>query len=158
MSENRDSIVSVELDERSIVKWNAEIEHERDRAIADLLKENMFRIRDGFEGPYELVLSLRDGTLAADVTTVCGDRHRELLWPVRSLKRLIKDYFLICDSYFRALKGASVGHIETIDMARRGLHNEGAEVLKEIIARHVETDDATARRLFTLVCVLHLRS
>ncbi len=158
MSEDNDRIIGIELDEGSIVRWNAEIAAERDRAIDDLLRENRFRLRDEFCGPYRLMLSLRGGTLVAEVQGQGPADRLELFWPMRPLRKIIKDYFLICESYFGAIKGATANRIETIDMARRGLHDEGAELLGSIIRAHVDVDSATARRLFTLVCVLHLRA
>jgi uncharacterized protein (UPF0262 family) len=149
-------ITAIELDEKSIARWSPEIEHERNVAIFDLLEDNHFALKEGATGPYRLFLSLRDATLVfalADTT----DQTIELTLSARPLKRVIKDYFMICESYFGAIRGAAPGRIEAIDMARRGLHNEGAEILRDALADRVTLDTNTARRLFTLVCVLHLR-
>lgn len=151
-----ESIVAIDLDEKSIVRWTPEIEHERNVAIFDLLEDNHFVLRDGGLGPYRLVLGLRDATIVFAVEDQ-AKQHVEITLSARPLKRVIKDYFMICESYFGAIRGATPGRIEAIDMARRGLHNEGAELLRDALADRVELDGNTARRLFTLVCVLHLR-
>lgn len=156
MSRRRD-ILDVQLDARSIVRWSPEVEHERAVAVFDLLEANHFRLRDGPAGPYRMVLSLRDGTLIFALTPEPGGEEFEIELAVRPLRRVIKDYFLICDTYFQAIKGATPSRIETIDMARRGVHDEGAELLREALDARVEMDRDTARRLFTLVCVLHVR-
>jgi uncharacterized protein (UPF0262 family) len=151
-------IVAIELDAKSIVRWSPEVEHERAVAVFDLLEGNRFRLRDGPPGPYRLVLGLRDGTLifALEPQEQAAERL-EIELPVRPLRRVIKDYFLICESYFQAIKTATPSKIETIDMARRGVHDEGAGLLREALEARVEMDHDTARRLFTLVCVLHIR-
>jgi uncharacterized protein (UPF0262 family) len=150
-------IVEIRLDERSIVRWSPEIEHERNVAVFDLLEGNRFCLKSGFEGPYKLELSLRDANLVFAVTNDKGDGAEELILSIRPLRRVVKDYFLICDSYYKAIKGATPSRIEAIDMARRGLHDEGAQILLEALCEKVEIDRDTARRLFTLVCVLHIR-
>jgi uncharacterized protein (UPF0262 family) len=150
-------LAGIELDERSIARWSPEIEHERNVAIFDLLEENRFSLVEAACGPYRLNLSLRDATLVLAVTNA-QDELIEVALSARPLRRVVKDYFMICDSYFGAIRGASPGRIEAIDMARRGLHNEGAELLREAHGERVTVDSNTARRLFTLVCVLHLRS
>lgn len=155
MSDGRDRIVAIELDEKSIVRWSPEIAHERDVAVYDLLESNSFALKDGPEGPYRLALSLRDSSLVMAVEGAGGSD--EIVLSVRPLRRIVKDYFLVCESYFNAIKGASPSRIETIDMARRGLHNDGAELLGDALADRVAMDRDTARRLFTLVCVLHVR-
>ena len=152
-----DRIVEIELDEKSVVRWSPQIEHERNVAIFDLLECNRFRLRDGPSGPYRLRLSLRDATLVFEIAAADGDQRVEIALPVRPLRKIVKDYFMICESYFQAIRQASPSRIETIDMARRGLHNEGSEVLREALSESIEMDLDTARRLFTLVCVLHLR-
>lgn len=152
-----DRIVSIELDEASIVRWGAEVEHERDVAVFDLLERNSFRVVDGCPGPYRLFLSLRDANLVLTVRPADGEEAVDVTLSVRPLRRIVKDYFLICDSYYKAIKGATPSRIEAIDMARRGLHDEGAEVLREALLGRIVMDGNTARRLFTLVCVLHIR-
>lgn len=149
-------IAAIELDEKSIARWSPEIEHERNVAIFDLLEENRFALKVGGSGPYRLVLGLRDSTLVFALEDHAGT-ELEIALSTKPLQRVIKDYFIICESYFGAIRGAAPGRIEAIDMARRGLHNEGAETLQEALADRVAMDGNTARRLFTLVCVLHLR-
>ena len=159
--EDSDRIAAISIDAKSIVRWGAEVEHERSVAIFDLLERNSFRLVDGFPGPYALLLSLRDTNLVIDVRRHGDDAdpcRAEINFAVRPLRRVIKDYFLICDSYFQAIKGASPSRIEAIDMARRGLHDEGSQILREALADKVTLDHDTARRLFTLVCVLHIRA
>ena len=157
LNDAADRIVDVRLDEKSVIRWRPEIEQERNLAIFDLLERNSFRLVDGFAGPYALELSLRDATLCLRVKAHNGEEALDIALPVRPLRRIIKDYFLICDSYYQAIRGATPSRIETIDMARRSLHNEGSEMLREALAERVDMDLDTARRLFTLVCVLHLR-
>jgi uncharacterized protein (UPF0262 family) len=157
MSGDDARIADIRLDTGSIIRWSREVEHERQVAIFDLLESNHFALRDGFEGPYHVLLSLRGTTLVLTVADAAESQNAEVSLPVRPLRRLIKDYFLICDSYFQAIRTAAPSRIEAIDMGRRGLHNEGAEKLKSMLRERVEVDDETARRLFTLVCVLHIR-
>ncbi|MFO1039334.1 MAG: UPF0262 family protein [Geminicoccaceae bacterium] len=157
MSEKKDRIVDIKLDEKSIVRWTPEIEHERNVAVFDLLENNSFRIVDGFEGPYTVLLSLRENNLVLDCGNPQGDERGEVVISTRSLRRVVKDYFLICESYFQAIRGATPNRIEAIDMARRGLHDEGAELLRDAVSGKLELDRDTARRLFTLICVLHIR-
>lgn len=152
-------IAKIALDEKTVVRRNADIEHERKVAIFDILDQNSF-IVNGFEndGPYSLHLSIEDNRLIFDVRT--EDDNTELVripLPVISFRRIIKDYFHVCESYFDAIKSASPSKIEAIDMGRRGLHNEGSELLKERLKDKAETDFDTARRLFTLMCILHIR-
>ena len=149
-------ITAVTLDNETIVRWSAEVEHERQVAMFDLLEANHFHLRAGPDGPYELHLGLEDATLLIDVRPEIG-RAVELRLPVRPFRAVVKDYFFVCESYYNAIKTATPGRIESLDMARRGLHNEGSEQLKDALADRIEMDDNTARRLFTLVCVLHIR-
>lgn len=159
MSDGGDAarIATIRLDTGSIVRWSREVEHERQVAVFDILERNHFRLQNGFAGPYHLVMSLRGATLVLHVKDASGGDEVEVALPMRPFRGLIKDYFLICDSYFNAIKSASPSRIEAIDMGRRGLHNEGAERLQTILKERVEVDEDTARRLFTLICVLHIR-
>ena len=150
-------IVDIRLDAASIVRWNREIEHERQVAVFDLLEGNSFELVDGFAGPYRVALSLREANLIFAVDDAGGGQRREITLSMRPFRRLIKDYFLICESYFQAIRSATPSRIEAIDMGRRGLHNEGAEKLADVLADRIKVDGETARRLFTLVCVLHIR-
>jgi uncharacterized protein (UPF0262 family) len=152
-----DRIVEIRLDERSIVRWSPEIEHERNVAIFDLLESNSFSLGD-FPGPYRILLSLRESNLVLEVRGPDEDGGAvEVVLATRPFRRVIKDYFLICESYLQAIKGATPSRIEAIDMARRGLHNEGSELLRDALKGRAEVDHDTARRLFTLICVLHIR-
>jgi uncharacterized protein (UPF0262 family) len=150
-------IIEIRLDSASIVRWSREVEHERQVAVFDLMERNSFRLVNGFAGPYRVLLSLREANLIFEVSDEPGTRQSEITLSTRPFRRIIKDYFLICDSYFQAIKSASPSRIEAIDMGRRGLHNEGAGKLAAALAEKVTVDDETARRLFTLICVLHIR-
>lgn len=150
-------IVNIALDEVSIVRRNADIEHERKVAIFDLLEENTFALKGSDPGPYDLVLRLEENRLVLDVRTESGLTIEEIRLQLTPFRKIIKDYFLVCESYFSAIKTASPSQIEAIDMGRRGLHNEGSELLSARLADRVEMDADTARRLFTLLCVLHIR-
>lgn len=153
-----DRIAAIDLDQKSIVRWSPEVEHERNVAIFDLLESNRFALVDGRAGPYSVLLSLRDSALVLTVTPAEGEAADEIVLSAKPLRRTIKDYFMVCESYFQAIKGATPSRIEAIDMARRGLHNEGSKALREALSGKIEVDFDTARRLFTLLCVLHIRS
>ncbi|MCW1382232.1 UPF0262 family protein [Novosphingobium sp. KCTC 2891] len=158
-------ISHIELDEATIIWRNADIEQERRIAIFDLIEENTFKPLRAFEaghtGPYRLRLSVEDGRLALAISSDDGAGDGQLLETIvlglGRFRRPIKDYFAICDSYYQAIRRATAQEIETIDMARRGVHNGAAEMLLERFEGKIETDFATARRLFTLICVLHIR-
>src|SRR5699024_2475157 len=137
-----------------------EIEQERKVAIFDLLEDNTFVLprrddRATPEGPYRVNLSIRDKRLVFDVHTESGESAAEFHLSLGPFRQVVKDYFQICKSYFEAVKTLPPSQIETIDMARRGIHDEGSRVLQERLSGKVEIDSHTARRLFTLVCVLH---
>ncbi len=151
-------LLTIEIDETSLAPVSAEAEHERKIAVFDLLEGNRFKVVDAADGPYQLKLSLIDNRLVFDVSNEAGEQVRQILLSLTPLRRLIKDYFLICDSYYDAIRSSTPAQIEAIDMGRRGLHNEGSEVLIERLSGKVETDFDTARRLFTLVCALHMRN
>ena len=151
-------IVDIRLDAASIVRWSREVEHERQVAVFDLLERNSFDLVDGFSGPYRVELSLREANLIFTVDDEACRQRCEITLPMRPFRRLIKDYFMICESYFQAIRSATPSRIEAIDMGRRGLHNEGAEKLAGALEGKIRLDDETARRLFTLVCVLHIRA
>jgi len=154
-------ISHIELDEATILWRNADIEQERRIAIFDLIEENTFKparsFAAGHEGPYRLRLSVADGRLAFDIADEVGAPLESLILGLGRFRRPIRDYFAICDSYYQAIRKASAQEIETIDMARRGVHDQAADLLLERLDGKVETDFATARRLFTLICVLHIR-
>ena len=133
------------------------MEHERKVAVYDLLEENFFEPVTGELGPFHLHLSNVEGRLVFDVRDVNEVELICIRVPAKSFRRIIRDYFMVCETYFEAIKTKTPSQIETIDMGRRGLHNEGAVVLKERIEKKVKVDHQTARRLFTLICVLHIK-
>jgi uncharacterized protein (UPF0262 family) len=146
---------SVELDEESLAAVSRDQEQERQIAIFDLLEQNKFQ-PDGAEGgPYDLRMGLLENRLLLDIRGPNYERRHILsLSPFRTL---IKDYFMICDSYYQAIRSATPQQIEALDMGRRGLHNEASELLQTRLSGKIETDLDTARRLFTLICALHWR-
>ena len=153
-------IVGVTLDERTVVQRSADIEHERAVAIFDLLEENSFRpLRIDGVAEVHLHLSLSDNRLVIDIQTPAPERADldKVVLPLSTFRKIVRDYFMICESYYNAIRKATPMQIEAIDMGRRGLHNEGSELLRERLADQIETDLNTARRLFTLLCVLHIR-
>ncbi|WP_369026787.1 UPF0262 family protein [Qipengyuania sp. RANM35] len=154
-------IAHIELDEETIIWRNADIEQERRIAIFDLIEENTFKplrsVERGTTGPYNLRLAVRDGRLLMTISDTEDRLLEELLLGLARFRRPIREYFAICDSYYQAIRKATPMEIETIDMARRGVHNRAAELLLERLEDKVETDFATARRLFTLICVLHIK-
>lgn len=153
------SIVKIQLDEKSFLRRRPEVEHEREVALFDLLEENQFVLKGegASPGPYHLNLKLADDRLIFDLCDTKDAPLREIVMPAKPFRSVIKDYFLICESYFDAIKTSSPSQIEAIDMGRRGLHNEGAQMLKEKLESEVEMDKPTSRRFFTLLCVLHMR-
>ncbi|MFT3809677.1 MAG: UPF0262 family protein [Micropepsaceae bacterium] len=150
-------LADIELDETSIQARGADVEHERRVAIFDLLEANSFRPAQSPGGPYVLRLALEDGRLVFDVLTETRDPHGRVILSLTPFRKIIKDYFLVCDSYYEAIRTAPPAQIEAIDMGRRGLHNEGSDVLRERLKDKIELDHDTARRLFTLICALHAR-
>ncbi|MBT8154651.1 UPF0262 family protein [Epibacterium ulvae] len=153
-------ISQIELDDRNLPAPTPEIAQERKVAIFDLIEENSFVLpsRDGQEipnGPYHLGLAIRDKRLVFDLDTEAGQKAAEFHLSLSPFRQVVKDYYQICESYFNAVKNLPPSQIETIDMARRGIHNEGSRVLQERLEGKAEIDTDTARRLFTLICVLH---
>ncbi len=159
MSDTRaDMVVDVELDEESIQYRSAEAEHERKVAIFDLLEDNTFQLV-GADGPYRLRLAIHENRLLLDVRAAKdGGKLRDIILSLAPFRKVVKDYFMICESYYDAIKRLSPSQIEAIDMGRRGLHNEGSELLRGRLAGKIEVDHDTARRLFTLICALHVRA
>ena len=153
------SIVKITLDEESFLRRRPEVEHEREVALFDFLEQNHFELidDDAVPGPYHVVLSLREDRLVFALSTPAGVPIQDIALPTRPFRSVIKDYFLVCESYFDAIKTLTPAQIESIDMGRRSLHNEGAQKLEDRLSEHVNLDSATARRLFTLLCVLHMR-
>jgi len=154
---HRQRISHVQLDEKTMVRRKPEVEHERNIAIYDLLEENYFALQGDFAGPYNLHLRLEDNRLIFDVRSQEGDELVQVPLALKPFQTIVKDYFILCESYYSAIKKSTPTQIEAIDMGRRGLHNEGSELLRERLAGKVDVDFDTARRLFTLVCVLHIR-
>jgi uncharacterized protein (UPF0262 family) len=157
MAESDRRIVKITLDERSVVRRNADIEHERAVAIFDLLEENNFAVAGDAPGPFHLHLGIEENRLVFDIRTSADEPVDRVLVPLTPFRSIVKDYFLVCETYFQAIRTASPSRIEAIDMGRRALHNEGSELLRERVAERVTVDLNTARRLFTMVCVLHIR-
>ncbi|GAA3717392.1 UPF0262 family protein [Sphingomonas cynarae] len=154
-------IIAVELDEGSIGWRSADVDQERRIAIFDLIEQNHFapqRVHaDGYAGPYRIKLQTEEGRLGIHIHREDGSHLETLVLALGRFRRPIKDYFAICDSYYQAIRRATPQQIETVDMARRGVHNEAAEMLRERLEGKIEVDFDTARRLFTLICVLYLR-
>jgi uncharacterized protein (UPF0262 family) len=154
-------ICQIELDDKSIIRRNDDIEHERRIAIFDLLETNRFApksdIGGGYPGPYNIKLRMEDNRLAIDLKTKDEKDLETLILPLTPLRKVIKEYFIVCDNYYDAVKSSSPKTIEAIDAGRRALHNEGSEIMRERLADKVDIDFETARRLFTLICVLQIR-
>jgi len=148
-------LVKITLDEGSIGRSSQDIEHERAVAIYDLIEDNSFAPADHDGGPYALHLSITENRLVFDIRQQDGTPLMAHLLSLTPFRKIVKDYFMICDSYYKAIRTATPTQIEAIDMGRRGLHNEGSELLKERLKEKIDVDFDTARRLFTLICVLH---
>ena len=157
MTGSQHRLIAVDLDESLRGVPSADVEHERKVAIYDLLEDNEFKVVGHSAGPYRLNLSIVDKRLVFAIQDSADCQCAMIGLALSPFRRIVKDYFLICESYYQAIRAAPRSHIETIDMARRGLHNEGGELLKERLAGKIEVDHDTARRLFTLVCVLYWR-
>jgi len=153
----RERLVEITLDDSAVVRRSPEVEHERAVAIYDLLEGNSFRPVGDFCGPYHLHLSIAENRLLMDIRTEEEAALGTVTLPLLPFRRVVRDYFAVCETYYEAIKTASPAKIEAIDMGRRGLHNEGSELLQERLEGKVEIDFDTARRLFTLICVLHIR-
>jgi uncharacterized protein (UPF0262 family) len=150
-------IARITLDEHTVVRRSADIEHERATAIADLLEENTFAPVSGRGGPFDLHLAIEENRLNLDIRSPADGAIETIVLPLAPFRGIVKDYFMICESYYEAVRAARLGQVEAIDMGRRSLHDEGSTLLMERLADRVAIDHATARRLFTLICVLHLR-
>ncbi|MDE1987992.1 MAG: UPF0262 family protein [Alphaproteobacteria bacterium] len=158
MSEASFRLAAVTLDEHTVVRRTREIEHEREIALYDLLESNSFRPVGSPGGPYNLVLGIEENRLIFDIRSALDEPLRKVMLSLTAFRRIVKDYFLICESYFKAIGGSQTPYqIEALDMGRRGLHDEGATLLRDHLKGKVEMDFDTARRLFTLICVLHLK-
>lgn len=155
-SDNRARLIDVELDD-SIGRSTLDIEHERAVAIFDLIEENIFRPVGDQGGPYRLRLSLAESRLVFAISREDGEMVTTHILSLTPFRRIVKDYYLVCESYYEAIRTSSPSQIEAIDMGRRGLHNDGSRTLMERLSGKVEVDFDTARRLFTLLCVLYWR-
>jgi uncharacterized protein (UPF0262 family) len=150
-------IVDIALDEHSLARRSPEVEHERAVAMFDLLEDNDFHLVGSDEGPYKLHLGIFEQRLVFDVRSADNQKLRDIVLSLTTFRKVVKDYFLICESYYDAIKKRGPSQIEALDMGRRGLHNEGSELLRERLAGKIEIDLDTARRLFTLICALHIK-
>jgi uncharacterized protein (UPF0262 family) len=148
-------LVAINLDEASIGRANANIEHEREVAIFDILESNRFELEGRDDGPYALDLSIVEDRLVFAVAQQDGGEPFAVVLSLTPLRRVMKDYFIVCESYYQAIRAAPPSRIQSIDMGRRALHNEGSRVLLERLKGKITVDSDTARRLFTLICALH---
>lgn len=148
---------AITLDEASVVYRSRAIEQEREVAIYDLLEANVFKPEGSPGGPYHLHLGMEDNRLVLDISREDGSEQGWVFLSLAPLRKTVKDYFLVCDSYYKAIRTAPPHQIESLDMARRTLHDEGARELQARLADKVQSDFDTARRLFTLICVLQMR-
>ena len=152
---SRSRLSEITLDETSIRRGNANTEHEREVAIYDILDANQFALDGRDEGPYALAISLVDDRLVLAITWESSVDGFTVMMSLTPFRRVIKDYFTVCDSYYQAIKTAPPSRIQSIDMGRRALHDEGSHLLIERLKDKIEIDHDTARRLFTLICALH---
>jgi uncharacterized protein (UPF0262 family) len=150
-------IAGITLDEHTVVRRSPDIEHERAVAIFDLLEENYFKPASNRAGPYHLHLSIEENRLNIEVRSVADGESETIVLPLAPFRGIVRDYFMVCESYYEAIRRSSLSQIEAIDMGRRSLHNEGSALLIERLGDRAEIEPDTARRLFTLICVLHLR-
>ncbi len=155
---NLQRIAQITLDEKTVIRRSTDIEHERRIAIYDLMEANSFQPVGEFEGPYNVLMGMEENRLVLNIRNSDDEPLTRVLVPLMPFRRIIKDYFTICESYFQAIKSAQPSKIEAIDMGRRGLHNDGSDLLRERLDGKIIVDNETARRLFTLICILQIRS
>lgn len=163
MSDINHRIVRVTIDNPSVIRYQPDVEREIEVAIYDLVETNTFRPDPGFfggtpSGPYDVTLRIQDNHLVFDIDHENGVKIGAVMFSVQPLRRTIREYFTVCESYYEAIRTASPAQIEVIDVGRRGLHNDGSERLRAQLAGKVDIDIDTARRLFTLICALHIRA
>ena len=151
-------IVDVVLDEESVARRAPEVEHERAVALFDLIEENDFHLVGSQPGPYRLRIGIFEQRLVFDVRNEADEKLRDIVLSLTPFRKVVKDYFLICESYYAAIKKLGPSQIEALDMGRRGLHDEGSDLLRERLDGKIEVDHDTARRLFTLICALHIKA
>jgi uncharacterized protein (UPF0262 family) len=147
-------IARLSLDDSTVLRRAGHLEHERQVALVDILVQNYFRPMGEAEGPYDLRLGMQENRLAIDIRNMAEEPLGLILMSLTPLRRVIRDYLTVCDSYYAALKGAAPSQLEAIDVGRRALHDEGSEALRQRLAGKVELDHETGRRLFTLICAL----
>jgi uncharacterized protein (UPF0262 family) len=158
MSDDTQRVASITLDEHTVISRSPDIESERAAAIADLLTQNQFALASGRAGPFHLHLAVEENRLSMEVRADGDASTENIMLPLAPFRRIVKDYFLVCESYYEAIRRANLTQVEAIDVGRRSLHDEGSALLVERLAGKATLDHNTARRLFTLICVLHLRS
>ena len=158
MTEPIQRIAEITLDEHTVVNRSAEIESERAAAIADLLGQNRFAPASGLDGPFRLHLAIEENRLVMEISQIPEGASEAVVLPLAPFRRIVKDYFLVCESYYQALRASNLSRVEAIDVGRRSLHDEGSALLIERLSGKLDFDHDTARRLFTLICVLHLRA
>jgi uncharacterized protein (UPF0262 family) len=156
-AEGNQCLVDIVLDERTMVRRSPDVEQERTIAIFDLLEQNYFAPAGDFIGPYRLKLGIAENRLQFYISDEKAVHLRTIELSLMPFRRIVKDYFSVCETYFEAIRVASPAKIEAIDMGRRGLHNDGSDLLRERLTDKIVIDFETARRLFTLICVLHIR-
>lgn len=150
-------IGDIQLDDKSVIMRNAEIEREKNHAITDLLKQNHFLLKNQKEGPYNITLAIHHNKLIFEIICMPSEEVQHVTLSTGPFRKVMKDYFIICETYFSAVKMADPSKVEAIDMGRRAVHNEGAELLIELLQNDIELDFETARKIFTLIAVLHLK-
>jgi len=148
-------LIEITLDEKSVGRKSSDVEHERKVAIFDLLEDNVFALEGCEEGPYSLLLSIAENRLVFAVGDASHKPITSFMFSLSPFRKIVKDYFFVCESYYEAIKTAPPSRIEALDMGRRGLHNEGSQLLMQRLEGKITTDFDTARRLFTLICALH---
>jgi len=161
-NQSTDRIAHISLDERTIITRSEDVDKEREIALRDLVEQNEFRpvraLERGHAGPWTIDLSVTDGKLALAIADGAGSEAGAIILGMARLRRVVREYFAICDSYYKALRNPSAQELETLDMARRAIHDRGSRQLLEALEGKVDTDFDTARRLFTLICVLHIKA
>jgi uncharacterized protein (UPF0262 family) len=157
MAADSQRIAEITLDEHTVIRRNRDIEHERAVAIFDLLEDNRFAPASGRCGPFRLHLAIEENRLRVEVRSLADGGAETITLPLAPFRGIVRDYFMVCESYYEAIRRSSLSQIEAIDVGRRSLHDEGAALLLDRLADKAAIDHDTARRLFTLICVLHLR-
>ncbi len=163
VSINNERIANIVIDNKGIISYQKNIEREINVAIYDLVENNYFEPNPDYfggkpSGPYEVILRIQDNRLVFVISHEDGEKIGEMMFSVQSLRRNIRDYFIVCESYYKAIRTASPSQIESLDMGRRSIHNEGSQKLSDQLYGKIKIDNETARRIFTLICALHIRS